>query len=701
MKKLLKPKLLKPITAASVAMVLMPQAFADELRVLLYSANTQPWIHTEAIEEGITAIQDIAATENWVVDTTVASSAFTSANLAQYDVIIFNNTGGDQLFNASQQQALQSYIQAGGGYVGIHTASATEFDWEWYGELVGAVNDGHPTPQSATLNVESTTHPSTLHLPGTFSEPGEWFYWEEGTDPREKEGMKILLSLDGASITELSRGGISDPEHPVAWCREFDGGRSFYTVQAHFPDLYEEDYFHTFLAEGIKWAADAVEQDGLLLDLDADEAVTAPNSRVTSWLNQAPTDQAQVFESSDIGRESNNTPLDNRGVDQLGIGSGRPTLLTNVADLNGHNSISFAEEDLINREEDAFDHLSHGSGYTWFAVLSRYDQRWPTENIRDVNAFFGNLRNSSPFDGIWGGFNSENRIWSSTRTFDAAARDSAGDQWLYGPIMPEREYFIAAIRLGSGTGTATMEMFINSDQPIDSTVVDINPNGNPSFMAIGTERNATNHPGRESFDGELARLLIYERPLSDLEISQTIESLRLKYLSSENQTVSYATEFDFESGNLEDLEITGDFPALLQDRDTFLVPGNYTSSAINKQGNYFISTVDSSGGSFSDGYTGSVTSRPFVLTDPNVSVLIGGGSNADQVYFGVYTASGDEITRVARSSNSEIFEQVNLNLADYLGESIYWQVVDNATSSWGFITVDDIQFNGNLIIEEN
>jgi len=819
-------------------------ASAEEIDVLVFSANTQPWVHTDAISDGIIAIQELGVEENWNVETSVNPADFTDTNLARFDVIVFNNTGGNTLFNITQQAALQTYIRAGGGYVGIHTASATMFNWEWYGELVGAFNNGHPNPQVATLKVEDPSHPSTLGLSNTFDEDGEWFYWRSGTDPRLKEGMKILLSLDGDSLADTQGGTINDSEHPVAWCREFDGGRSFFTVQAHYGDVYEEGYFRTFLAEGIKWAADAVEQDGLLLDLDANKNLELENGdKVARWSNAAPTTVAQDFVMRDEGREDGSNNNTNRGVDLLGVGSGRPTLKLNVAELNGNNSISFVEEELVNLEEDTFDHLSHGSGYTWIAVLSRDQQRWPDQNIRDVNAFFGNLKNGSPFDGIWGGFNSSNRIWSSTRTASATGRDQLGDDWIIGPVLPENEYFIAAARLGSGQGTVTMEMFINGVEAIDAVPVSINPNGNPSKFAIGTERDATNHPGRESFDGEIARFLVYERPLSDLELEQTIETLRLKYLAVENSIVENTLVFDFESGDLQGASVTsgsfgeivtdkatfnttgqaynkegdyflstlegplrdgytgtvtspqfvlsgpevsfligggmssdlafsihladgteifstnrgtnaeplerrtisldsyvgetvywqvtdnstggwgyiavddirfdavssasndfesgtldgvtvvGNFPALLQNRDSYLVPGRYDTPNVNKQGDYFLSTIDGFNGSRSDSYTGTITSGQFVLTDPNASLLVGGGSNENVVYFGIYDASGEELARVANSVNGETFEQVNFNLSEYVGQTIYWQIVDNSTGGWGFITVDDISFN--------
>lgn len=83
--------------------------------------------------------------------------------------------------------------------------------------------------------------------------------------------------------------------------------------------------------------------------------------------------------------------------------------------------------------------------------------------------------------------------------------------------------------MGKGTGTVTIDLFVNSSGPVASSPFPVNVNANPSKLAIGTERDATNHPGSESFDGELARVLIYERPLDRTEITRVLDYLRGHY----------------------------------------------------------------------------------------------------------------------------------------------------------------------------
>jgi len=251
--------------------------------------------------------------------------------------------------------------------------------------------------------------------------------------------------------------------------------------------------------------AQSIPQNGLLLDLNADRQVTTQNgNQVTRWRNQAPTNRAENFVTNDVGRANFGGP-----------GSGRPTLIRNNPDLNGHNSIAFRDDELINFEENTFDHLTTGAGYTWVAIVAPYAQTHPPEIplIRDVNAFFGNLRNGAPFDGLWAGFTQNRNLWTSTRNRNAGGRFLApNDTRIGGPNVPLNQFRIVAGRLQSGVGNRTMQLFVNNENPVSSASIPVLSTGNASVMAIGTERNATNHPGRESFDGEIARFLIFERP---------------------------------------------------------------------------------------------------------------------------------------------------------------------------------------------
>jgi hypothetical protein len=250
---------------------------------------------------------------------------------------------------------------------------------------------------------------------------------------------------------------------------------------------------------------------GLILDLDADKGVQVEDGdRVVKWTNQVTTFAARDFVKQDKGRKE--------------PGSGRPTLKKSVAAIGGHDTLVFRRQELVNHDEDAFDHLLTGNGYTWIAVISVYKQ---VVQLKDVHSFFGNLKNGGMYEGIWGNVTDDNRVWIGSRNGITFGRwDGNNPMVLAVKPLEEGPYYVVAGRMGSGTGEVQIELFINEPQAVASKPFPVNPAANSSKLAIGQERDATNHPGRESFDGELARFLIYERPLTSDELQQDMDSLK-------------------------------------------------------------------------------------------------------------------------------------------------------------------------------
>lgn len=181
------------------------------------------------------------------------ASIFNPRALSEFDVIVFASTTGEVL-NGAQQEALQGFIRAGGGFVGVHAASDTLYEWPWYGELVGAYFDGHPPGTSvATLHNEDNQHASTNHLEASFQLEDEWYYFDQ--NPRGD--VHVLLTLDEGSSDVLANYEGSTPEgdHPITWCREFDGGRSWYTALGHRSEVWRDVRFQEMLLDGMLWAA--------------------------------------------------------------------------------------------------------------------------------------------------------------------------------------------------------------------------------------------------------------------------------------------------------------------------------------------------------------------------------------------------------------------------------------------------------------
>ena len=214
-------------------------------RVLLFS-ETRAFRH-DSIENALTALEALATSAGIQTDrATDSADLFTSSNLESYDAVVWVLTSGDVL-NTAEQTAFEQYIRAGGGYVGIHAASDTEYEWPWYGELVGAYFERHPAVQSATQVVENDTHSSTAHLNATWARTDEWY--DYSINPRSQ--VNVLLRLDENSY---SGGGMGD-DHPSAWYHDFDGGRSWYTGGGHTEASYAEPDFRAHLLGGLRYAA--------------------------------------------------------------------------------------------------------------------------------------------------------------------------------------------------------------------------------------------------------------------------------------------------------------------------------------------------------------------------------------------------------------------------------------------------------------
>ncbi|SCC59306.1 cytochrome c [Chitinophaga costaii] len=214
-------------------------------RVLVFS-RTKGWHHA-SIPTAIAAIQKMGANNDFIVDTTTDATRFNDDTLRQYAAVIFCNTTGNVL-NGVQQAAFERYIQAGGGYAGIHAAADTEYDWPWYGKLVGAWFESHPLNpgvRRATIDVSDKTHPASQSLPDRWERSDEWYNFKSWYP-----GIKVLASLDENSYD----GGTNGSYHPISWYHTFDGGRAFYTGGGHTEESYSEPLFLAHLLGGIRYA---------------------------------------------------------------------------------------------------------------------------------------------------------------------------------------------------------------------------------------------------------------------------------------------------------------------------------------------------------------------------------------------------------------------------------------------------------------
>lgn len=218
------------------------KAYSAPKRILLFF-KTAAFKHL-SIPSGIAAISKLGLEHKFQVDTSSNAAVFNKESLKRYNAVVFLSTSGDML-DSLQQLNFENYIHSGGGFMGIHGASAGEYGWPWYGKLVGAVFNGHPLQQQATFMVNDHRHSSTRHLPLLWNIKEELYNFKN-INP----DIKVLLTVDESSY----KGGTNGNYHPMAWYHKFEGGRSFYTALGHADDKYNEPLFLKHILEGIRYA---------------------------------------------------------------------------------------------------------------------------------------------------------------------------------------------------------------------------------------------------------------------------------------------------------------------------------------------------------------------------------------------------------------------------------------------------------------
>jgi len=523
------------ITKLTLVVTLLLTATAgsqEPIRVLNFQADSG--FQHDSKAEALAMVQRLGEKNGWEVESSNAPEFLSGPRLLMFDVVVFNNNCGTdkRIFNDLQHQALQDYIRAGGGFVGIHCAGAIWHEGgkfqKWYEGLIGTRLVSHPHVQTARLTVDRRHHQCTMHLPREWRIKDEWHKFSY--NPRDK--VNVLLTLDEGSY-EGNESNKMGGDHPFTWYQYYDGGRSFFTSLGHTKEVYQDVNYQRMVEAGIAWASgkaiagDVPVRSGLILDLDASKGVDVDeNGLVNRWTNQVTDFPAQHFKPNDYG------------IRLKAPGSGRPKRLPSEPGLGGKPSIEFLEDELINDKEDAFDHLLTGSGYTWFAVVrpspaaeSSEQTEFGLHRLKDVNAFLGNLRNDGNYEGLWGCLDDDLTFWCGSRSGKTFGRFDENNPKLSGPKLKADKYYVLAARMKSGMETVPLEIFV--DEAIAKNKVDfpVFAEANPSRMAIGTERDATNHPGSESFDGAIARILVYERPLSDAEFVKSMSHLKREYVS--------------------------------------------------------------------------------------------------------------------------------------------------------------------------
>ena len=228
-------------------------AHPPQFKVLLVT-KTGDWHHSSQ-SAAVPAIEKLAKKHHFAVDFYHRASRINDENLKQYDVIMFLLTSGEVL-NEEQQAAMERFVQSGKGFVGVHSASDTEYEWEWYTKLVGRMFRTHPTIQTARLKVLDKRFPGLERMPDEFLWTDEWYEFGE----EKVKGLNYILSVDERTYDPAANTGPLDGDgmgkfHPFAWYHEYDGGRAFYSGLGHLGSSYADDLLMEHLYGGLYWAA--------------------------------------------------------------------------------------------------------------------------------------------------------------------------------------------------------------------------------------------------------------------------------------------------------------------------------------------------------------------------------------------------------------------------------------------------------------
>ena len=273
--------------------LLLPSQTTANLNVLVYH-ETNGFRHN-SISDGIAMINAFGDDLGWTVSDSQDSNVFTTANLEQYDVVVWLNTSGNNLLTNQEQQAFESFIQNNNGYVGVHAATDTYRDgsWSWYNDLSGAIVQTNPNHTANNTNATMTVvnpHPTVSHLDNTWNKNEEYYYWERNGGYLFSGNINLLqVEPTGSNSYDMAR--------PITWYKAYDGGRSFYTALGHNGSDYNTDNrFKTMMREAIIWAA-----EGGTLNMKAIETEQSAQTNLKLFPN--PAKQSVSIDNSDLQKE--------------------------------------------------------------------------------------------------------------------------------------------------------------------------------------------------------------------------------------------------------------------------------------------------------------------------------------------------------------------------------------------------------------
>ena len=241
------------LMTAVLAMTAFCAQAKEKARVLVYSGSTG--YRHESIPAAVASIKSLGERAGYAIDTSEDPEVFTAGNLARYQVLVLVSTSTDpkkpesEWFVGERRVALQGFLKAGKGVIGLHAAADSHYHWGWYGQMIGGYFDHHPkgTPKGVVTVVDAK-HPATVKLPKTLERHDEWYYYKD-FDPT----MRVLVTIDPRTIGDAGEDDVNP--NPLVWCHEFGGGRVFYSALGHTNESWSEPYMIDLMTGALAYAA--------------------------------------------------------------------------------------------------------------------------------------------------------------------------------------------------------------------------------------------------------------------------------------------------------------------------------------------------------------------------------------------------------------------------------------------------------------
>ncbi len=228
-----------------------------KVKILVYTKNGKGYVH-DNIAEAVKGVQKLGLENGFKVDVTDDPTVYNDENLKQYTMLLFTSTNNDVFDTDAQRLAFRRYIEAGGGFVGVHSVTGTERNWTWFKQMIGGTFSWHAKNQKFNVKVIDPSHPTVKDLPLVFErEFGDECYFTKELYP----GIKVTMAHDLSSLDERDRDKIAQFSapfkdlYPAVWYQKFDGGNIWITTLGHNKEYYQQPMYLKHLLQGIKFVA--------------------------------------------------------------------------------------------------------------------------------------------------------------------------------------------------------------------------------------------------------------------------------------------------------------------------------------------------------------------------------------------------------------------------------------------------------------